>query len=131
MKEGSGVARKEASYAFTKLCLYCLKDKKVDNVVANFIRFLILPLRAILREEKKDMQTIVNAAQIIAARCASQSYDKTREPDEVVLFAENGLFEDLGVFLEKVSCYFFSSFFFFFYNLFPPDDADWPHYECH
>ena len=97
----TGVGRRDASAAFTKLCLFCLEDKKVDAVVVNFIRYLIIPLRRILRDEKSDLQAVVNASQIIAARCASQSFDKMREPDEVVLFAEAGLFDDMGTFLNQ------------------------------
>jgi hypothetical protein len=96
----SGVGRKDASGAFVRLCLFCLKDKSVDVVVASFVRFLVIPVRRLLQDRASDLQSLANAAQIVAARCASQSFDKMREPDEVVLFAEAGVFDELGARLE-------------------------------
>jgi hypothetical protein len=96
----TGAGRRDASGAFVKLCLFCLKEKSVDVVVSSFVRFLIIPLRRVLQDKDAGLQSIANAAQIVAARCASQSFNKMREPDEVVLFAENGLFDDLGSRLE-------------------------------
>jgi hypothetical protein len=96
VERGKGVTRREASGAFVKLCLYCLKDKACDGVVCNFVRLLIVPVRRVLEDEKTDLQSVANVAQIVAARCASQSFDKTREPNEAVLFAEEGIFDRLG-----------------------------------
>ena len=96
VESGSGVARREASGVFVKLCLFCLKDKACDNVVCNFVRLLIVPIRRVLQDKEADLQSVANAAQIVAARCASQSFDKAREPNESVLFAQEGIFEDLG-----------------------------------
>ncbi len=96
VESGKGATRREASGAFVKLCLYCLKDKACDNVVCNFVRLLIVPVRRVLEDRAADLQTVANAAQIVAARCASQSFDKTREPNEAVLFAQEGIFDRLG-----------------------------------
>lgn len=106
LMEKKGGAQKEASACFVKLVLFALKDSKVDNVVANFCKFLIIPLRHALQDHRKatslsELQIVVNAAQIITGRCAAQSYNKDRQPDEVEMFAEEKLFDDLAFYVEN------------------------------
>ncbi len=101
-KKETSASRKEASGAVVKLCLFALRDKSCDLAVSNFVRFLFFPLRSLLRDSNASPQCVANASQIIAARCAAYSFDKSRMPDEISLFAAEGFFDDLAARLPEL-----------------------------
>lgn len=95
--------RKDASFCLVKLCLASLRDAALDALITSFARSLPIPTLRLLKWSLSvspcELQTAVNAAQITACRCSSQSRDRQRRPDDVVLFAENGVFDAIGEWL--------------------------------